>query len=79
MIDVNDLIEALTDALNKKSKHDTALEQYAESGGYEWGHHGYWERRGMDEAFQHFGDKLERYIDQRIDQKLKEKSDPNYF
>ncbi len=69
-LDIQCLIQALSEYVEAKTAHDKALATYD---GYSWGYHGQKEINRMHNAAVAFGYRLDDYIDARIKAEGKEK------
>ena len=62
-MDVEDLVDALTDYIESAAEEKAAREKYD---GYEWGYHGYSLIAAKRKAADAFGERLNAYVDARI-------------
>lgn len=60
------LIQSLQNAVEAKSEHDKAREEFSSSGGYSWGYHGRSYIQAVEDTSRDFGERLEQLIDARV-------------
>lgn len=62
-MDVQALVQSLTDYLDAKAEHDKARDGYQ---GYSWGYYGAGHINRMNTAAREVGAQLDRYVDERV-------------
>lgn len=70
-MDIEDVMRAMSSAIDAKVEHDKALKEYD---GYSWQWHGAALIAEKENAISLFGKRLDTYIDQRINNALRDKS-----
>lgn len=69
------LVQALTELSQAQSKHDVAYKLFEDAGSYSWGYHGHSYIKAVEERATAFGERLDEYIDQRVQAVLEAKKD----
>lgn len=57
------LIESLMDAVQARTEHDKARDEFTAGGGYSWGYHGHQYVERMEKAANDFGERLDAYVE----------------
>lgn len=65
--DITDVLNALSRVIDSTNEHDKAREKYD---GYSWGYHGAGLIIERDQARKDFAERLDAYIDRRVDARL---------
>lgn len=71
-LDIRCLVEALTTMIQAEAEERKARDEYIEGGGTSWGYFGQRLIEAREKAAEQFGERLNEYIDARIEAKSKQ-------